>query len=404
MKLVAVLLGLLTAAASVEAGDWPQFRGPGGRGISTETGLPAHWSATENVRWKAALPGRGVSSPVVVDGRVYVTACSGAAEDRLHVLAFDSASGRQLWARQFWATGTTTCHPKTCMAAPTPVAVGGRIYALFASGDLFCLDAAGLLVWCRSLAHDYPAITNHIGMASSPVLVGEVLVVPMENPGESFVAGIDANTGRNRWKIARPRDNSWTTPLVWAREGRTELVLQSGSKLSAHDPRTGREHWSWSGQELAKIVSPAAGPGVVLAATREELLAVRPGAGGATTAEVAWRSPKLRPTTATPLVYHDHVYAVNAAGVLSRADAGTGKILWQQRVKGPFSASPVMTKDRLYLVNEDGVTTVVQISAAPRVIGTNAVGETILATPALGDGALFLRSDAHLFRVGDAAP
>jgi outer membrane protein assembly factor BamB len=399
-----MLLSLLVAAGPVGAGDWCQFRGTDGTGVAAEDGLPGRWSLTENVRWKAALPGRGVSSPIVAGGRVYVTACSGAAEDRLHVLSFDVASGKQIWARQFWATGTTTCHPKTCMAAPTPIVVDKRVYALFASGDLFCIDAEGLLVWCRTLAYDYPAITNHIGMASSPVLVGEVLVVPMENPGESFVAGIDANTGRNRWKIERPKDNSWTTPLVWTREGRTELVLQSGQRLSAHDPATGRERWSWSNKELAKIPSPVAASGLVLVPTREELQAVRPGEGTPTAAKLVWRSPRLKTTTATPLVYQDRVYAVNAAGVLSCADATTGKTLWQERVKGPFSASPVVNKDTLYLVNEGGVTTVVQLGAKPRVLAANDLEQTILATPAIAEGALFLRSDTHLFCVGHKAP
>src|SRR2546428_749632 len=149
------------------AADWPQWRGPGGGGGAEEKGLPVPWSATENVRWKGELPGRGLSAPVIAAGRVYVTAATGHDQDRLHVLCFDEATGRKLWERQFWATGTTLCHPKTNMAAPTPATDGKHVYALFATQDLACLDADGNLLWFRSLTGDYPTVGNNVGMASS---------------------------------------------------------------------------------------------------------------------------------------------------------------------------------------------------------------------------------------------
>src|SRR5262249_3279700 len=152
------------------AADWPQFRGPGGTGISKETGLPVRWGAKENIRWKVDLPGRGLSNPVIAGGRVYVTACSGFEQTRLHVLCFDAATGKRLWGRQFWATGNTLCHNKTNMAAPSPVTDGKHVYALFATCDLFCLDKDGGLVWCRSLTRDYSTVGNNVGMASSPIL------------------------------------------------------------------------------------------------------------------------------------------------------------------------------------------------------------------------------------------
>ena len=150
-------------------------------------------------------------------------------------------------------------------------------------------------------------MTNQIGMASSPIIVGEVLILTMESPGESFAAGIDTVTGKNRWKIARPKEANWTTPVLWTRDGKAEVILQSGRKLSGHDPKTGDERWSWSGSELSRITSPAATPGLVLVGTRDELLAIKPGA----TTEIGWRSPKLKATTATPLVFAGRVYTVN---------------------------------------------------------------------------------------------
>src|SRR4051812_37298304 len=175
-----VTLWVLSLTAGARAGDWPQFRGPGGTGVADETGVPTRWGPDENIRWKADLPGRGISSPVVARGKVYVTACTGALQDRLHVLCFDSATGKRLWERQLWATGNTFCHPKTCMAAPTPATDGERVYALFATGDLVCLDAGGNLLWYRALARDFPRVSNQVGMAASPVLWQDVLLVPME--------------------------------------------------------------------------------------------------------------------------------------------------------------------------------------------------------------------------------
>ena len=156
------------------------------------------WSTTENVRWKAELPGRGVSSPVIAGGRIYVTAASTYRDRRLHILCFDASSGKQLWERQLAATGSTQCHPKTSMAAPTPVTDGKHVYALFATGDLAAFNRDGDLLWYRALQRDYPDISNQVGMASSPVLAGDTLLLPLENPGDSFALAVDAKTGRNR--------------------------------------------------------------------------------------------------------------------------------------------------------------------------------------------------------------
>src|SRR5262249_28856532 len=134
------VLAMLFVAARAGAADWTQFRGPGGTGVSEETDLPVRWSKTENVRWKVALPGRGLSSPVIAAGPVYITACTGPLQERRDVLCFDAATGKKHWERQFWATGTPWCHAKPCMAPPTPATDGERVYALFATGDLVCLD------------------------------------------------------------------------------------------------------------------------------------------------------------------------------------------------------------------------------------------------------------------------
>jgi outer membrane protein assembly factor BamB len=390
-----VIVTALLTSLPAWAGDWPQFRGPGGRGVSDETGLPVHWGPDQNIRWKADLPGRGLSSPVVARGKVYVTACSGRLQDRLHVLCFDVQTGKRLWERQLWATGNTMCNPKTCMAAPTPVTDGERVYALFATGDLACLSAAGDLLWYRALVQDYPRISNQVGMAASPILCGDVLILPMENAVDSFVAGLDKRTGKNRWKAARVRDINWTTPLLCTHDGRTEVLFQAPHDLSAYDPVTGQKHWDYRGPGLSSIPSAAvAGDLVVL----PNGTALRPRPNGSP--EVVWKTARLHPAYATPLCYRDRLYVINnVTEILHCADLRTGKVLWRQRLKGSFSASPVAAEGRLYLVNEDGVTFVVEPGDEAHVVGTNALGETMLATPAIAEGAILLRSDQHLYCV-----
>src|SRR5262249_35822525 len=145
-----------------------------------------------------------------------------------------------------WTTGGTNCHPKTCMAAPTPVTDGNAVYALFATADLACFEADGTLRWYRSLTSDYPTITNQVGMAASPVLAKDVVIVPMDNEGESFLAAIDCKTGKNRWKISRPKGINWVTPLLRQAGAITEVIFNDGSELVAYDLVTGKPRWTYA--------------------------------------------------------------------------------------------------------------------------------------------------------------
>ena len=393
-----LIVALTFFVAPTLAGDWPQWRGGDGQGVSAEKNLPVRWTETEGIRWKVDLPGRGLSSPVVAGGRVYLTANTGVSQDRLHVLCFDFASGKRLWERQFWATGLTACHPKTCMAAPTPVTDGRHVYALFATNDLVCLDADGTLVWYRSLARDYPNITNQVGMAASPVLWKNTLILSLETDSESCAIGIDTATGQNRWRVERNVGINWVTPLVARRGASAELLLQSRSDITAYDPETGRKKWTHRAGNLDTIPSPVASDGLIYVPAGQ-LVAIRPGAADEEPA-VLWQSAKLRAATASPLFYRGRLYTVNQVGVLTCGDPETGDVIWQERIKGPFSASPVAGDDKLYLVNEEGTTTVISTESDDRILATNPLGETILASPAISGGVMFLRSDKHLFCVG----
>jgi outer membrane protein assembly factor BamB len=399
MRHVLVSLSFLALAAAARADDWPQFRGPGGRGVSKETGLPVRWSATENVRWKIELPGRGLSSPVIAAGRLYLTACSGSQQERLHVLCYEAATGKLLWQRQFRATGTTLCHEKTCMAAPTPVTDGKHVYALFACQDLVGLDRDGNLLWVRSLTGDYPTVGNNVGMAASPVLWQDVLLVPLENAGESYALGIDKHTGRNRWKVARPRGINWVTPLVYEAGGRAEVAFQTGQDLTAYDPASGKKLWSLTTKPLSTIPSPVFGDGLILT-PGAKFLAVRPGEVS-DQSRVEWEARKLPAAYASPVHYRGRVYSVSGNGILFCADARTGRPVWDLRLGGQFSASPLAADGKLYLVNEEGTTAVLAAGGdKARVLETNALPEKILASPAAAAGALYLRSDRHLYCIG----
>jgi len=228
---VAVIRAILTAATvCLFAGsDWTHFRGNDHNGVSDATNLPVNLDAERHIAWKVPLPGRGPSGPIVVSGRVVVTCSSGSLEDRLHVLCFDAESGRLHWQRQLWATGHTVVDPFAANAAPTPASDGRLIFAFFSSNDLACFDMEGNLQWLRGLAHDYPTVRNDVGMASSPLVLGRTVIVQLDTPGDSFVAGVDTESGETRWRIQREPGAVWTSPTVL--RGRTPdedvLVLQS---------------------------------------------------------------------------------------------------------------------------------------------------------------------------------
>jgi outer membrane protein assembly factor BamB len=378
------------------ADDATQFRGAGG-GVSSEKNLPESWSAKENVRWKAELPGRGLSNPVTAGGRVFVTASSGANQNRLHVLCFDQKDGKLLWQRQFWATGGTQCHPKTNMAAPTPVTDGRFVYALFATADLVCLDVDGHLAWARSLVGDYPTVGNNVGMAASPVLADGVLVVHMENAGESFAVGIDRVTGKNRWHIDRPRVINWNTPFVHQVAGKSQVLLMTPAGVTAHDPASGQELWSYTEGRFATSPSILAGDGMIFI-PGDKLTALRLAAGGP---EVVWQNAKLNTGYASPLYYDGRIYSLTNRGVVTAADAKTGRVLWTHRLEGNFAASPLAADGRLYLASEEGITYVMAAGDTAKLLATNEIGETLLACPVAANGTILLRSDKHLWCIGN---
>jgi outer membrane protein assembly factor BamB len=332
---------------------------------------------------------------------VIVTASSGFDQDRLHVICHAASSGEALWHRQFWATGSTSCHPKMSVATPTPASDGSRIFAFYSSNDLACLDLDGNLLWYRGLGHDFPNASNSLGMASSPVVVGETVIVQVESDADSFAAGLDVHTGETRWRIARPRAANWTSPIVWsgATGDEPQVLLQSSKGIDALDPLTGEVAWSY--REGASTIPSSVLAGERIYVPSHGITALRPVAASESP-ELLWREGRLPPGTASPIVLEGRIYVINNANVLVCGNLEDGKLLWRLRLTGPFSASPVAAAGYLYFVNEEGLAQVVRPGdKAGELVSENALGEVILATPAVADGGLYVRSDGHLWKIAE---
>jgi outer membrane protein assembly factor BamB len=401
-RVLASLILLAAISARAAASDWPQFRGQDSTGISADATIPAQ----PKVDWSAPLPGRGLAGPIVVGGRVFVACSSGPQQDRLHVLCFNESNGAKLWERQLLATGRTMSHPKTCVAACTPCSDGKRLYVLWSSNDLAAFDLDGNLQWLRGLTVDYPNASNSLGMASSPVVIGETVVTMIENESESYALGVDAKIGRNLWKLERPKIANWTSPLVWRadEDASAVAVLQSVKGLVAVDPASGSRLWEYTGG--ASTVSSSVVAGRVIFAASGGITALAPKAG-TPAPEQLWRAKGMNPSTISPMVLGNLHYSINGAGVITAADTGTAESRWKLRLTGPFSGSPVGSGTRLLVVNENGLVQVVDVSGAEGAIaGTlqlplkKEAKELILCTPALSGDHVYLRTDSTLWRLG----
>jgi outer membrane protein assembly factor BamB len=394
------VIGMVAVLLALGGADWRQFRGSDSTGVTTEPG-PKRFAADKNVAWKADLPDRGLASPIVVGDRVFVTASGGRRRDQLHVLAFDAKSGRKLWQRNFWATGPTDAHPKTSMAAPTPASDGQRVIALFGTDDLICLDLDGNVLWVRSLYEENQGATDGRGLASSPIIIGPTVIVHIETQNTSFAAGIDLETGKNRWRVDRPREYDWTSPIPLP--GRTPaeslVLLQGTTRLSACDPLTGREAWVLE-RGSQGIASSVVSGKVVFVPGEKGLMALELQRNHAPP-KLLWEKPKLNPGYSSPVVVGDRVYALRGA-ILVAGDVKTGEVAGQLRLKGAFSSSIIAAGGLLYCVSEEGITHIVKpTNKDPVLLESCPLKETILCTPAVAGGALYLRSDRHLWKIAE---
>jgi outer membrane protein assembly factor BamB len=385
------------------ASDWPQFRGPDSTGVSPDATIPSK----PKIDWTASLPGRGLASPIVVGEKVFVTCSSGPKQERLHVICFSTADGAKLWERQLRATGRTMSHKKTSIAACTPCSDGQRVFALWSCNDLAAFDLDGNLLWTRGLTVDYQNASNSLGMASSPIVIGETLVTMIENDSESYSLGIDVKTGRNLWKLDRPKAANWTSPVPWRADAKSPpvVILQSSKGLTAVDPVTGSRLWEYA--EGASTSSSSVVTAGVIYSPSNGITALAPQANGAAP-EQLWRSKQMSPATISPLVLGNRIFTINSAGVIATADIKTGDSGWKLRLTGPFSGSPVGAGQHLVAVSEKGLVQIVN-AAAPEgaILGQLQLPlqpdtkELVLSTPALSGKHLFIRTDSALWRLGE---
>ena len=265
------------------------------------------------------------------------------------------------------------------------------------ANDLVCLDLEGNLQWYRGLAFDYPKAGNDAGMASSPAVVGDTVIVQIESQGDSFAAGMDIRTGETRWRKKRDRIANWSTPIALPKTGddRDAVLLQSRNGLVALDARTGDKLWQMD-VSCNSTASPIATPDRLIVPANG--LTVLERSGDAKPA-LAWDSNRLNSSAASPILAGDYVYVINGAGVLNCADAETGKSLWQLRIGGRHWSTPLVAGDRMVCINQDGQARVVQLGRRGKLLGTNEFGAAILGSPAVAEGALFVRSDEYLWKI-----
>ena len=398
-----VALALL-ATISLAAEDWPQFRGPDGEGHSTETGLPLQWSESQNIRWKTPVTGSGWSSPVVANGRVWLTtSVERQGRASLRVLAYDVQSGKEVVnAEVFSLPNAVLKNEKNSLASPTPILEGERVYVHFGADGTAALSTDGKIVWKITLPYD----SMH-GNGGSPTLYRDLLIVSCDGSDDAYVVALDKNTGKIRWKTQRrrPFDQSYTTPLVIQVDGRDQVVSIGAYRAAAYDPQTGREIWRVSyGDGFSNVPRPVFSHGLVFIGTgfqEPSMLAVRPtGTGDVTNTHVAYTIERGAPFTPSPLIVGDEFYMVSDIGVASCLDVKTGKIHWQQRVPGNYSASPVFADNRIYFLSEEGVATVIAPGKEFRRLAVNTLDGTTFASIAVSQGTFFIRSDSHLYRIG----
>ena len=404
MTLRLLLLWLALSGATLAADDWPAFRGPRGQGHSAERGLPLEWSESKNIVWKTPITGRGWSSPVVASGRVWVTTATRERGASLRLLAFDVVSGREVVNVEVFRIGSADLlNIKNSHASPTPIVDGDRVYVHFGAEGTAALTTSGEILWKARFRYQ----SQH-GMGGSPVLFGDLLILSCDGSDDAFVVALDTKTGKARWRTGRrqPADQAYTTPLIVRIGDRNAVVSVGAFRATAYDAQTGKEIWRVSyGDGFSNVPSPVFGHGLVYIATgfqQPSLIAVRPdGQGDVTKSHVAWTLGRAAPLTPSPILVGDELYVVNDVGIATCLDARTGTTRWVQRLGGNYSASPVAADGRIYFLSEEGVATVIEPGTAFRRLATNTLEGDTLASLAVSDGSIFIRSASYLYRIGE---
>jgi outer membrane protein assembly factor BamB len=433
ISLLLLCLPLACAASEVSA-DWPEFRGPTGQGHSDAVGLPLKWSEEENVVWKTALPGRGWSSPVEQNGRIWLTAAleSPATPEQkakklaeapnpaglevvgsvsLRAVCVDFRTGRILHdVEVFHAENPDPVHSQNSFASPTPVMNEGRVYVHFGTYGSACLDAkTGEVVW---RTQEWKC-DHQNGPGSSPIVWNDLFIVHFDGIDVQYVIALDKHTGQLVWKTDRsgkmnengPFRKAYGTPLVVEHEGQPLLISPAADWVYAYDPASGKELWRANYGKLgfSNVPRPVVGHGMIYISTcfmSPTMLAVRyDGLGDVTDSNIVWRNDRQAPKLPSALLVGDELYLVSDQGVATCLDARTGEELWAQRLGGNVNASPLFADGRIYFCNRDGATFVVAPGREYKLLAENRLEGAFFASPAVVEKSLVLRTDQALYRI-----
>lgn len=406
---------ILVFASRSCAENWPEFRGPTGQGTSAAIGLPVTWDATRGVAWRIAIEGRGWSSPVLHEGRIYLSTAvptANADEQSLQAVCIDAANGTKVWQREIFRqpmTADASIHTKNSFASPTPLVRGQRLYVHFGPNGTAALDIDGNLIWAnRDIRYD----ARH-GGGGSPIASGELLVFNCDGVEQPFVVALSLDSGEERWRTYRPDMEperfSFSTPLEIEVRGKRQIVGPGSRYVCSYDPASGSELWRVGyPRKWSVIPRPVYAHGLVFVCTGyegpAELLAIWPdGKGDVTETHVAWRTDKHVPHTPSPLIVGNQLFMITDNGIATCRDVMTGDLRWRKRLRGAYSASPIYADGRIYFPNEEGLCSVVAASDEFEQLAENDVGEPTLASYAVDDGALLIRTAEHLFRI-DSRP
>ena len=418
-----LLLGQADAVSPTEI--WPQWRGPTADSVAPGRGLPIKWSQTENIAWKTPLPGWGTSTPAIWQDAVFVTT---QVDDKvLLFLRIETKSGKIVWQKEVGTgaprrkgpVGNLRFHDEHNMASPSPVTDGQHVWVHFGNGDLACYDFAGQQIWTANLAKNYGAYSIWWGHANSPLLVGDLLICACsQDPllgGKSYVAALDKRTGKEKWYVDRgtgakgePGD-SYTTPLLFKNNDRSELIVLGGNVLDAYDPATGKKLWHCRPFDPVKGNRVISGPTLVgdtvyaIQGMKGPLFAIK--AGGTddvTKTHVRWQfaASKATPDAACPVVANGLVFMANNDGIAFCIDADNGKQVWKERLGNAFRATPLVADGKIYFFAKDGKASIVEASRELKLLSQADLGEDLMASPAAAHGSLFIRTKGHLYRIG----
>jgi outer membrane protein assembly factor BamB len=382
--------------------DWPEFRGPTGQGHSDERGLPLVWSETKNVRWKTAIPGRGWSSPSIQSDRIWLTTATEEGKS-LRAISVDRNTGAILQnVEVFRLKSQGNLNSKNSQASPTPVLEGDRVYLHFGAYGTACITPSGEVVWKTRLDYD----NGQHGPGGSPVIYDNLLILSCDGQDVQYVVALDKLTGKVRWKKLREGYQAYTTPLVVRLPTGDQVISPGAFRAVSYEPRTGKELWQVRyGDGFSNVPRPVYGNGLVFICTgfqQPSLLAVRlDGRGDVTKSHIAWTLKRGVSLTPSPLLVGDELYMVSDNGVASCIDAKTGDPYWQVRLGGNHSASPIYADGRIYFLSEEGESVVIAPGKEFKALAKNQLDGPTLASMAVSNGSIFVRSQTHLYRLSN---